>query len=1250
MELYTQGYVAEAITYAEQLTIQYPDDAFSWKALGNSLYKAELNLQALDALEKARALAPEDYLIFNSLAKVNQTLGNHPQAIAEQQESIRLNPSYSSAHIALAKMFLDQGNKNKITEHLDEAEKLGHDLAEILSIRVIAESYSFQFHQALNNVRTLLKLKPNEAIVQNHAANIYKDMADFEMAERHYSQALKLDPDYTTAYSGLLYCMHYNPHRTQEQILAFAKQCAGRFTPKENVSLTSSYDLTPNKPLRIGMISSGFKLHPVGQMITPALENLPSDIELYAYSTNDNHDFITGRIKNSVKSWSAIHHLSDKQLAEKIQQDGIDILIDLAGHGDGNRLRTFCMNPAPVNIKWVGGLVNTTGLSAFDYLLSDHIETPSAVDQWYVEKLIRMPDDYICYLPPPYIPDITALPAISNGFITLGCFNNPAKINPILLAQWAKLMHELPNSRLYLKGGQYNSAEVCDRIRNIMQEHRIGADRLILEGPSSHKELLGSYNKVDIALDPWPYSGGLTTCEAMMMGVPVVTLPGPTFAGRHSATHLVNAGMPELVASDWDEYRRRAVELASDWPNLSVIRACLRQILLKSPVCDGPRFAKHFTTAMRAIWQRYCEDKKPAALSIDKNGQAWFEGEERPVKLPALVGGEDSGFNFGFHGQIITLDNGSLMLKAPNFSKLQEGGKFAIIAFDPANNTDNIEALQQQGELYHYPLVTLGNGKETTLYSCLGPAMTATLEPLPTERQLASNEQSTQVTAKQPIGTLRLDDIEGLESIDWLLLDNMNDSLTILENGENALEHTLLVQARVNFTPTHKQQPELTQISHWLARHGFSFYRLNNLEHRSRLPKPDDLLKQQASQLTCADAIFIPNAKRMEELTDNQRLKLAFLLHTVYGVHDLTYSLLSAHTPAMAEQYQAEITPVVNNRAVAANKAVTVPQADMRGNDRAQTSAELIDVNKESSSTEIKKNVTVLKASKNMDTHTRICIGVPIYNEELYIAETLNSLKAQNIDNVHFLVTDNHSTDRTLEICREIIGNDERFTLIQHKQNIGALENFKFAFEASRSDYFMWLGGHDFISGRYIETAIKILDKSPQISMVCGQPHAILNSVDRGVMKEAIYDFTDQNPINRYLQSVGMLSNCTVVHSVFRRSALSNFQFRITISGDHVLISHLLWQGQLRYMEKEKYSRRFFEQRSSTQPERISGDQRYLSRHDFYKYYLDDFASLYHEDERMSRYLEGKILELLDRRWGRQGFIFNDGFQSLAGE
>jgi len=1194
IRLFRHGDYALAAAEAEKTASLYPDDAYAWTVLGSSRLRLKDYVAAQDALDKANALFPDDHQILDALARTHAWLGNHTQAVALQRQSLSIEPSHAPSHFHLAALLNEEGNKDAF-EHLDRAEALGYNLPEVLSLRGTMQIGLLRFREALDTFRKLLERCPDLPETQNSIANLYKDMTEFSKADAAYAKALELSPGYVQAYSNRLFSMHYNPAKTGPQIRDFACQWDVRFRPSRRLDPHRGRVLEPARRLRIGLLSSGFRLHPVGQMITPALEHVGDALEIHAYSIDNIHDPITARLKKAATSWQSVGHLDESRLADLILADQIDILIDLSGHGAGNRLRTISMKPAPLIVKWVGGLVNTMGLAAFDYLLSDHVETPPGCDGDYVEKLIRMPDDYICYLPPDYLPPITALPAIGNGHITFGCFNNPAKINDVLLGEWAKLLHMIPNSRLLLKGAQYDSPEFCERIRHTLASHGIDATRVTLEGPTSHRGLLESYNRVDIALDPWPYSGGLTTCEAMLMGVPVITHPGPTFAGRHSSTHIINAGMPELVTESWDEYRQRAIELAQDWGNLSVIRACLRQVLLKSPVCDGARFAWHFTTAMRAIWQRYCEGKAPAALSLDKTGQARFEDEAQPVQLARI---KPEGFDFPFEGHIITVDHGGILVNDPIFPRLQEQGRLAAIVFDPASRVSNIEMLQLRGEVHHYPGVALGDGNEGVVYVCADPDMSSTLRPLSPGDQLSGNVETTRIVDTQPLPTLALDSIEGLGSIDWLLLDNMNDSLMILENGEKTLAETLLVQVRVNFSPTHKKQPELTQISHWLARHGFSFYRLNNLQHYSHLPKRDDLLKQQATQLVSADAIFIPSAHRLEHLGAQKTNKLAFILHTVYQMQDLAFSLLTQNDTDEGEKYLEE-----NSYLRKLNQPFQSKQPHR------------IYIN---------------------HGHPKACIGIPVYNEERYIRETILSLKKQDVDGVRFVIYDNASSDRTYEIAQELSSDDARFELTKHPQNLGSADNFFKLFKESASDYFMWLGGHDCLSEHYLQDVIEILDQNNNISMACGLPFGIMDEKIFGPVKEALYDFSQESPLERYIKSVAELTNCTIFHSMFRKDALKGFEFRKTISADHVVISRLLWSGRLEYATNSQYLRRYFKSRDTTTEERLTGGKGKLERKEFFDYYKYDISHSLNKEscpKKQTMDIIGKIERILKARF-----------------
>lgn len=890
------------LTQARRLSQQRPRDPQVWKDLGNLELKAEPE-RALASFERALSLLPDDPQTLELVAKAAQKLGQADRAQELALKALGIDPDFPAGHHRLATLYFEKGQFTNALQHIQHALDIFPDDCRMLSRKGLILNRLERYSEAIAVFGKLIEREPGDYSHWNNAANLYKDIGQLAKADEYYQKAVALARRKDVLpYSNRLTSLHYDPERSRDYIFEVCKEWQSRFGPKAVPPRPEAQDRAPNRCLRIGLVSDGLRQHPVGNMIVGVLEKLPRhQFELFAYSTSQVSDHLTRRIRSAVHQWLAIRHMDEHTLAQRIRDDGIDILIDLCGHNAGNRMGTMALQPAPLLVKWVGGLINTTGLDAIDYLLSDSIESPEGEDAFYTEKLIRLPDDYICYDPPPYTPDIKPLPALENGFITYGCFNNPTKINDVLLAQWAELMRATPDSRLLLKGGAFGNSELREHVHVFMAAQGVARERVLVEGPVGHKYLLETYNRIDIALDPWPYSGGLTTCEALLMGVPVVTLPGPTFAGRHSATHLVNAGLPELVVNSWEEYRQRVIGLAGDLKSLSSIRGHLRDVLMRSPVCDSRRFASHFSTAMRAIWQRYCEGKPVAALTLDKDGQARFQNEPGVVDIQHPVASrEETGFSFKFQGKIVTLDHGATLVASAQFVELQKLGAFSTIVFDPASCIDNAKQLGQLGELHHYPHTALGDGRATTLYACLDPVMTATLEPL----VAPIADLNPRVLAKLALPTLKLDSINGLQSVDWLLLDNLNDSLAVIEHGQRMLADTLLVQARINFTPTHRQQPDMGLISKSLARLGFSFYRLNRLQHTSSLPKDESPVQLRASHLVCADALFLPDAARLASMSDNQRLKLAFILHTVYGVHDMATQLIAALDSGLAEQYR----------------------------------------------------------------------------------------------------------------------------------------------------------------------------------------------------------------------------------------------------------------------------------------------------------------------------------------------------------
>jgi protein O-GlcNAc transferase len=363
----------------------------------------------------------------------------------------------------------------------------------------------------------------------------------------------------------------------------------------------------PDRRLRVGYVSADLGRHPVGYFLAPVLAaHDRAGFAIHCYSARTAEDDITARCKAASESWQIVAGLDDAALAERIRADGIDILVDLAGHTGDNRLRCFALKPAPVQVTWLG-YPGTTGLREIDYRLTDAIVDPvGAADALSSEILVRLPNGFLCYTPPAGF-DPAAPPASTAGGITFGSFNNLAKFDAEAAALWARILHRVPGSRLLLKSLQTADPPSWRRYLALFAAHGIAADRVVaLPWLPSAADNLAAYGQLDIALDPFPYNGTTTSCDALWMGVPVVTLAGNRHAGRVGASIVRRLGMAELIAATPDDYVEIAVRLAADPGRLAALRGELRERFRASPLHDSRGLARDIEAAYRTMWQRWC--------------------------------------------------------------------------------------------------------------------------------------------------------------------------------------------------------------------------------------------------------------------------------------------------------------------------------------------------------------------------------------------------------------------------------------------------------------------------------------------------------------------------------------------------------------------------------------------------------------------------------------------------------------------
>lgn len=352
------------------------------------------------------------------------------------------------------------------------------------------------------------------------------------------------------------------------------------------------------------------RTHPVGYFLEGVLAALASEasgrLEFFGYSNLAQVDEVTERIRVHCHGWNLVVGLSDENLSRRIHDDQIDILIDLSGHTAHNRLPLFAWKPAPILVSWLGYFA-TTGVATMDYLIADPWTLPASEEGNFTERIWRLPETRLCFTPPNITITVSPTPALINKDVTFGCFNNLAKMNDAVVALWARILAAVPNSRLFLKSPQLKETSVRRSVIERFAAHEVDANRLILEGPSPRADYLATYQRVDITLDPFPYTGGATTAESLWMGVPVLTLSGKSFLSRQGVGLLMNAGLPDWIATDPDDYVDRAVSQAGNLQSLSELRQGLRQQVLVSPIFDAPRFARHFEAALRGMWHQWCK-------------------------------------------------------------------------------------------------------------------------------------------------------------------------------------------------------------------------------------------------------------------------------------------------------------------------------------------------------------------------------------------------------------------------------------------------------------------------------------------------------------------------------------------------------------------------------------------------------------------------------------------------------------------
>jgi predicted O-linked N-acetylglucosamine transferase (SPINDLY family) len=601
--------VEEAIVFHHRAIEARPDFAEAHSNLGNALRDYGRLPEASLCYERALRFKPDFAEAYLNYGNVLRGLGRLHEAVASYRRALGLNPALADAHNNLGTALKDLGQADAAAASYRRALDLNPNSATALYNLANMLSELERLDEAAALLERALELQPQLAEAHLNLGNVLKNQGRLLEAVESFQRALAVRPGYGAAHSNLLFTLNYLDGVRQRQIydahrqfhVMHAASLAASIAPHQNAP-------DPDRRLKIGYVSPDFRQHACAYFLEPLLANHDrGNVEVYAYAEVTRPDPMTARLRARTDQWRSTCGLNDEQVAEQIRADGVDVLVDLAGHTANSRLLVFARKPAPVQVSYLG-YPATTGLDTMDYRLTDaHAEPEGASERWYTERLVRLPHSLWCYQPLDDMPEVSLSPAERNGFVTFGSFNNFAKIGPRVLDLWAELLQVLPASRLLMICVPEGAAQ-----RALIEQfgaRGIGADRLRLYGRLPRAGYLALYSEVDIALDPFPCNGGTTTCDALWMGLPVIALIGDTFLSRAGLSVLASAGLSDLAAATPGEYIAIGARLSADIEALAARRAAMRTQLRGSPLMDARRFARDVEQAYRAMWRQWCAQR-----------------------------------------------------------------------------------------------------------------------------------------------------------------------------------------------------------------------------------------------------------------------------------------------------------------------------------------------------------------------------------------------------------------------------------------------------------------------------------------------------------------------------------------------------------------------------------------------------------------------------------------------------------------
>ena len=617
-----------------------PEYAEAHNNLGNALRGLGRLTEAEASYHRALAIEPEYAEAHNNLGNVLRDLGRLDDAVASYRRALAIKPDYAEAHSNLGIVLQDLGRLDDAVESHCNALAIKPDCAEMHSNLGIVLQNLGRLEDAVARYRRALAIKPDYAEAHNNLGNALRGLGRLTAAEASYRRALAiepdypkahgnlgailqqqgrldeaesscrralaLEPDYEDAFGNLLFALNYHPDKSAEEIFAAYREYDARFgIPHRNTWRTHANDRNMARRLKIGYVSPDFKHHSMRHFLEPLLAHHDKQkVEVYAYSEEVREDAVTARYRGYADHWIFTRSLTDDVLAERIRAEGIDILVDLAGHTGFNRLGVFARKPAPILVSWLG-YGYTTGLTAVDYLLTDDTSAPAGSESLFSEKPWRLETPGYAYRPAEGMGLVSSLPALTQGFVTFGTLSRAVRINHRVVRVWAEILKRVDNALLVVDSTDFQDPVMQANLVKQFAIYGVGQDRLEI---GCHTPPWDVLRRVDIGLDCFPHNSGTTLFETLYMGVPYVTLASRPSVGRLGSSILKGVGHPEWIAQSEADYVDKAAALASDLPGLAALRTGLRSEMEASSSMDEPGFARKVEVAYRMMFANWAKN------------------------------------------------------------------------------------------------------------------------------------------------------------------------------------------------------------------------------------------------------------------------------------------------------------------------------------------------------------------------------------------------------------------------------------------------------------------------------------------------------------------------------------------------------------------------------------------------------------------------------------------------------------------